>query len=108
MAEKKTGRPKKEIDEELVYQLALIHCSVKEIATIVDCHPDTIRNRFSAIMEKGKAEGKKSLRRKQFEVALSGNTSMLIWLGKNILGQSDTPISDEDLSKILPWSDDAT
>ena len=30
-----------------------------------------------------------SLRRKQYEVAMSGNTSMLIWLGKNILGQRD-------------------
>jgi hypothetical protein len=31
-----------------------------------------------------------SLKRKQYEVAMSGNVSMLIWLGKNILGQRDT------------------
>jgi hypothetical protein len=104
----KGGRPKLEIDPELVYKLAVIHCSPKEIAQIVGCSADTIRGRFSDILAKGRAEGKQSLRRKQMEVAMSGNTSMLIWLGKNILGQSDTPISEEDLSKILPWSDDAT
>lgn len=102
---KKVGRPKLDIDPELVEKLALIHCSVKEIATICNCHPDTIRKNFSDIIEKGKADGKMSLRRKQFEVALSGNTSMLIWLGKNILGQTDQPVS-EDEKKILPWSDD--
>jgi hypothetical protein len=37
-------------------------------------------------------------------VALKGNAVMLIWLGKNILGQSDTPISI-DANKVLPYSD---
>jgi hypothetical protein len=36
---------------------------------------------------------------------MSGNHTMLIWLGKNMLGQSDSPINEEDQS-ILPWSDD--
>ena len=45
------------------------------------------------------------LRRKQIEVAMSGNHTMLIWLGKNMLGQSDTPMQDEEVT-ILPWSDE--
>ena len=40
-------------------------------------------------LETGKALGRASLRRKQFEMALAGNTTMLIWTGKNILGQMD-------------------
>ena len=110
MSEEKSkgGRPKLEIDEDLVYKLAVIHCTPKEIASIVGCSQDTIRGRFSDILAKGRAEGKQRLRRKQIEVAMQGNATMLVWLGKNILGQSDTPISEEDSSKILPWSDDAT
>jgi len=103
--QKKNGRPKKKIDKELVEKLATIHCSVKEIADIVGCHPDTIRNRFSDIIARGKANGKMSLRRKQMEVALSGQPTMLIWLGKQWLGQSESPM-DDDTNKILPWTDD--
>ena len=33
--------------------------------------------------------GKASLRRRQFEAAMDGNTAMLIFLGKNYLGQTD-------------------
>ena len=36
-----------------------------------------------------------SLRRKQWELAQSGNSTMQVWLGKNILKQSDNPIQDE-------------
>jgi len=31
---------------------------------------------------------------------------MLIWLGKNLLGQTDAPINSEN-TQILPWVDDA-
>jgi len=32
------------------------------------------------------------LKEKQWEIAMSGDTKMLIWLGKQHLGQKDTPI----------------
>jgi hypothetical protein len=47
-----------------------------------------------------------NLLKKQYDVAMAGNVSMLIWLGKNILGQSDkvetktVEVSKED-TKIL-------
>lgn len=41
--------------------------------------------------KKGFADLKKSLRRKQIERAESGNATMLIWLGKQLLGQRDVP-----------------
>ena len=37
---------------------------------------------------------------------MSGNHTMLIWLGKQMLGQAETPVNTDD-NKILPWSDDA-
>jgi ribosome biogenesis protein Tsr3 len=44
---------------------------------------------FQLYFKKKSAGGKMSLRRKQFEVAQKGNVSMLIFLGKNYLDQSD-------------------
>ena len=99
------ARPRKEIDEELLYKLAVIHCTMSEMVDIIGVSEDTLKRRYAGIIAKGKAEGKQRLRRKQVEVAMSGNAVMLIWLGKNLLGQSDSPVQDEDKS-ILPWSDD--
>lgn len=85
----KGGRPKIEIDPALVERLAAIHCPNVEIAAAVGCSVDTLTDRFSDIIAKGRENGKTRLRRKQLEVALTGNVSMLIWLGKQMLGQSE-------------------
>lgn len=37
------------------------------------------------------AEGRASLRRKQYEMAMAGDRTMLVWLGKQYLGQTDAP-----------------
>lgn len=102
---KKVGRPKIELDEDLLLKLATIHCTMKEMVDIMGCSEDTLKNNFSGIIDKGKAQGKMRLRRKQMEVALEGNPTLLIFLGKAMLGQSDNPLNNED-KKILPWSDD--
>ena len=47
---------------------------------------------------------KMSLRRKQFELAISGNLGALIWLGKNLLGQTDRM---EHTRKDIPAAADA-
>jgi hypothetical protein len=39
------------------------------------------------------------------QTALSGNATLLIWLGKNILLQSDNPTNTVD-TKPLPWTDE--
>jgi len=36
-----------------------------------------------------------SLRRRQYTTAMDGNTAMLIWLGKNWLGQTDQQQGEE-------------
>lgn len=58
---------------------------------------------FSEYIEKRFDEGNLKLLAKQYEVAMSGDRTMLIWLGKNRLGQSDkTEMKDttETIEKI--------
>ncbi len=41
-------------------------------------------------IKRGSNQGRISLRRKQYEAALAGDKTMLVWLGKNVLGQRDS------------------
>jgi len=83
------ARPKLDIDSVQVKKLAIMQCTNVEIAAFFDCDEATIRKRFSDILTKGREVGKITLRRKQWQVALSGNVALLIFLGKQYLGQSD-------------------
>lgn len=47
-----------------------------------------VRNHGPSLI-RGRAERRLKLRQKQTEIALGGNVSMLIWLGKNELGQME-------------------
>ena len=97
------GRPKKELDKEQVYKLALMHCNMQEMSDFFGVDVKTLRVNYSQEILKGKAEGKIRLRKKQFQVAENGNCSMLIWLGKQVLGQSDQQTGDDNTP--LPLSD---
>jgi hypothetical protein len=99
------GITKKVVFDEDVYKLAAMGCSDSEIANWFDIKLDTLRYNFANIIAKGRDDLKQSLRRSQIKLALSGNATMLIWLGKNILGQSDNPV-DSEANTPLPWSDD--
>lgn len=83
------ARPKLKLDEALIEKLAMIHCTPKEIASIVGCSEDTIIGRFSELLAKGREKGKMSLRRAMFDKALGGNCTMMIWLSKQHLGMND-------------------
>lgn len=106
---KKTGRPLAVIDAAQVEQLAAIDCSVAEMGAVLGCSSDTLQRRFAAAIEKGRESGKASLKRRQFKLAMDGNATMLIWLGKQRLGQSDRheyrignldQLSDDELKRI--------
>lgn len=83
------ARPKKEIDEDMVFQLASFGLTRDEIASVCNCHPNTLDNRFYDTIKEGHLHRNSSLRRKQYEVAMNGNVAMLIWLGKQYLGQTE-------------------
>ena len=83
------GRPLKDIDENQVLELAKIQCTYDEIAAVMACSVDTLSRRFADVIKQGREEGLKSLRRAQYDKAIAGNPALLIWLGKQYLGQSD-------------------
>lgn len=91
------GRPKANINWDDVAAMLEADCSAVSIADVLGIDEDTLRKRcpqdnncsFSEFSRRNKAKGEKQLRAKQYEVALSGDKVMLVWLGKNRLGQSD-------------------
>ena len=100
----KTGRPKIIIDWLKVEQMCLIHCTGEEIAGVLGIDYDTLEKAikreynqcFSDYFKQKSAGGKMSLRRRQYSHAMDGNATMLIWLGKQWLGQSDTIDKSQD------------
>jgi len=116
------GRPRLTFDLRLVEDLGKIQSTHAELAAVLDCHLETVRDRlkndpeFSAAYEKGLENGKSSLRRIQWKAALSGNTTMQIWLGKQYLQQRDmrsTELTGAEGKPLIPahivtGMDDAT
>jgi len=93
----KMGRPAKEINLVELDKLCAMQCTEAEIADWFDVSVDTIERRliektdltFAEYFKQKRGKGKVSLRRKQMQVALGGNPTMLIWLGKQYLEQKD-------------------
>lgn len=83
------GRPRLLLPERQIELAASWGCTLEEIARLMDCGKDVLIERYSDCMNRGRANLASSLKRKQVQIALEGNTTMLIWLGKQYLGQSD-------------------
>lgn len=88
-------------EEEMVSRLAELFATEHEIAYVMGISRSTLR-KYPDLLAAGKARAKIKLRRAQMEKALEGNPTLLIWLGKQMLGQSDNP-GDDDSNIILPW-----
>ena len=104
----KGGRPRKELNQETFEGLCEIQATLEEIAGVLRVSEDTVERwckrtyelGFADAHKKFSATGKTSLRRYQFDLAKKGNATMLIWLGKQYLGQTDKPTDelDEDIN----------
>lgn len=104
------GRPREfNIDERIVYAMALVGGTQAEIAAHFGCSQKLIRERFAPLLKLAGAARKIRLRQKQYQVAMEGNPAMLIWLGKQELNQIDesrirlgdlSRFSDEELAQI--------
>lgn len=100
------GRPLLPLDAEQVYKLARLGCTLEEIADILGCNRQTITNRFSQEVANARATLKSSLRRAQLKRAIRDRSdSMLIHLGKNMLGQGDKSGPPEALDEQPPKDD---
>lgn len=100
------ARPKKPIDPDQLKKLAALDCSLEEMASFFNVDQRTLTRRFAQVIRDGRNSGKISLKRKQFEVAMSGSVPMLIWLGKIRLGQRDTTIPDneaDEYTHVTEW-----
>jgi hypothetical protein len=97
------GRPFVAIDLDTVERAASIGCPVDEIAALLGIGRSTLYDHLNAdgkyydpkvaeAIEKGRATGKSTIRRMQWEKANTGDTAMLIWLGKVVLQQRDTSV----------------
>ena len=52
-------------------------------------------------IDRGRNLGKVRLRLLQWRSAMAGNVTMLIWLGRQLLGQRDRPETEHGASKTL-------
>jgi len=80
-----------------------------EIAASLGIHYDTLADRckseynilFSEYSAKKRQKGNMMLHAKQFQTAMGGNTTMLVWLGKQRLSQSDQPRDKQEFNGSL-------
>ena len=85
------------IDWPKVDGMCAIQCTGEEIAGVLGIDYDTLQRAckreneilFADYIQQKRSGGKMSLRRKQYSTAMEGNPTLLIWLGKNWLGQTD-------------------
>jgi hypothetical protein len=87
------GRPEADIDLDQLEKLAGLGCTVDEMAAFFDVHRRTLERRcqkdkeYTRALEVGRQKAKLTLRRKQWNLAMKEHPTMLIWLGKQLLGQ---------------------
>lgn len=97
------GRPKIELEEitvdgwKLLDSLIIWSAHQEYIAEELGISADTLDRRlkerfglnFAEYRDQKKEKLRINIRKKQYEKAMSGDNSMLIWVGKNECGQSD-------------------
>ena len=80
----------------------MIQCTTSEMSAVLKCSPDTLERRFAAIIKNGREYGKMSIKRMQYKKAMEGNVGMLIWLGKQLLGQREP----RDIAPLVSTTED--
>lgn len=91
------GRPKSDIDWIMVDKLLEAGCSGAEIAANIGINPATLYDRcqsdhkkmFSEYSQEKQSKGDSLLKKAQFDKALTGDNTILIWLGKCRLKQKE-------------------
>ncbi len=105
---KSMGRPKKELDKDVIAKLSQIGCTQEEIGSVIGISARTLQRRYADLVAENKNKGKASLRKKMWEKALrgQGNEKLLIWLSKNELNMKDK-IETQSIVEPLPLIIDA-
>ncbi len=87
--------------EKTIEKLAGYGLNNLEISDLTGIKESTLRRNFGEFLTKGRANVKMKLRKKQLAVALQGNVSMLIWLGKQILGQKEKLEAEKEITILI-------
>lgn len=115
----KMGRTKINVDWLKVDVLCRCQCTEEEIAADLEMSSDTLYRRckedhdmtFAEYFALKRKRGFTSLRAKQYEKAMAGDGTMLIWLGKQYLEQTEKVFTrkvvdhSNDNLKLLPKKD---
>ena len=96
------GRPRTVVDERVLAGLAAIQCTYNEMAAVLSVDESTLRLHYKDLIEKERDAGKMGLRRAQMQSAYKGNATMLIWLGKQYLGQKDKHELGDGNGNLIP------
>lgn len=91
-------RPHTDQDWEDLDNLLKLGATLEDIYKFFGCSERTIENRVNQVKgmrfcdyaSQKREDGKLRVRKLQMDCAEAGNHTMLIWLGKNLLGQKDT------------------
>lgn len=100
------GRKQITIDWKIVDSYLASGCTGTEVAAQLGIYPDTLYRRcisekkknFADYAAEKRQKGDSMLKAKQFGVAMGGNTTMLVWLGKQRLNQSEQPKGKEEFN----------
>ena len=110
MADGKAGRPRKEIDKRDFEKLCMLQCTRAEICswfnvsepTLIDWCKRTYDGKdFLTVFNQKREGGKISLRRMQWQLA-EKSPAMAIFLGKNLLGQTDKVEQTQTINGAVP------
>ena len=95
-----------------MFLMAKEHCTLEEMAAILDTTPQLLDRRFIQVIKKGREAGKRSLRSLQWATAQAGSVPMQIWLGKQLLRQKEPKeeieISEKDIADLFDNTRDIT
>ena len=71
------GRPKKELDKDIIAKLSQIGCTQEEIGSVVGISARQLQRRYADLVAENKNKGKASLRKKMWEKHLKETRNFL-------------------------------
>ena len=104
------GRPRKQIDKTEFEKLCSLQCTEREFCSWFDVSDETLNKwckenydgrTFLAVFKEKRENGMISLRRTQFQLA-EKSPAMAIFLGKNLLGQTDKVEQTQTINGAVP------
>lgn len=104
------GRPRKKIDKTEFEKLCFLQCTEREFCSWFDVSDETLNKwckenydgrTFLDVFKEKRENGLISLRRTQFQLA-EKSPAMAIFLGKNLLGQTDKMEQTQTINGAVP------